>query len=94
MEIDVNGAATSGTPSPEPIFQTEALRWLPGRRGSSGVRLEVQPDGVHVEVDLVVEQGSNMLEVASLVQRGVSESIEKMVGMPVKEVNVHIRDVL
>ncbi len=69
------------------------MRWLPRRRGGPGVRLQVLPDGVHVEVELVVHHGHGMLEVASQVQQAVSEAIEKMVGMPVREVNVHIEDV-
>lgn len=85
----VPGVARVGArPAPPP------LRWMPLRRSSrSGVKLQVLPDGVRVEIDLVVQQGSNMLEVASRVQQEVGEAIDKMVGTPVREVNVHIEDV-
>ena len=70
------------------------LKWLPRWRAAGpGVRLQVLPDGVHVELELVVQQGHNMLDVASRVQQQVSEAFEKMVGMAVREVNVHIQDV-
>lgn len=74
--------------------QTGLLRWFPWRRAAkSGVSLQILPDGVHVELHIVVQQGSNMLEVASRVQQEVAESLDKMVGMTVREVNVHIQDV-
>lgn len=69
------------------------LRWLPLRRVGPGVRVRVQPDGVRAEVELVVQQGHNMLEVASRVQQQVAEALEKMVGIPVRAVDVHILDV-
>lgn len=67
---------------------------VPWRRAkNSGVRLQVLPDGVHVEIDLVVQHGHNMLEVAGQVQHEISDAVEKMIGMTVREVNVRIQDV-
>ena len=70
------------------------LRLLPERFfGATGVVVHIAPDGVRVELSLVVLQGASMLDVASRVQREVGEAIEKMVGLPVCEVNVRILDV-
>ncbi len=71
-----------------------ALRYLPDRlTHATGVTAEITPDGVRLELTLIVQQGASMLEVASRVQREVGEAVEKTVGLPVKEVNVRIQDV-
>jgi uncharacterized alkaline shock family protein YloU len=70
------------------------LRLLPDRLSrASGVSAKISPDGVRLELALVVQQGFSMLEVASRVQREVGEAVEKTVGLPVQEVNVRIQDV-
>ena len=84
----VPGVARVDPPGPAP------LRWLPWWRRPTGVSLQVLADGAHVEVELAVQQGSNMLEVAARVQREVGETVEKTAGVPVREVNVRIADVL
>lgn len=85
--VGVPGVTSVGRPLPRPF------RWFLWRRQSGGVKLEIQQDGVHVWVDLVVQQGRNMLEVASRAQQEIGEAIEKMAGLPVREVNVRILDV-
>jgi uncharacterized alkaline shock family protein YloU len=67
------------------------LLW-PERR-QAGVRLRVREDGVHADVEIVVQQGVNMLDVAGQVQAEVTKALDRMVGIPVSAVNVHIRDV-
>lgn len=70
------------------------LRLLPERLARrSGVAARIAPDGVRIEVTLVVQQGASMLEVASRVQRDVGEAVEKTIGLRVREVNVRIQDV-
>ena len=58
-----------------------------------GVRVWVADGAVSVELNLVVSREANMREVAAQAQREVARAIEHMLGMPVREVNVHIRDV-
>jgi uncharacterized alkaline shock family protein YloU len=48
---------------------------------------------VGVALYLVVESGSNMVQVATAVQDAVGAAIEHMVGLTVKEINVYIQDV-
>ncbi|MDO8673106.1 MAG: Asp23/Gls24 family envelope stress response protein [Dehalococcoidia bacterium] len=64
-------------------------------RGSAnqGVKIQVREDAVFVDVYIVVEPGVNMLQVGNRIQQDVTEAIETMVGMPVREVNVFIQDV-
>lgn len=55
--------------------------------------VEVHYDGMNIRVDLyiVVEYGTRIKSVASSVSNTVRFQIEKSLGMPVAEVNVHIR---
>ena len=64
------------------------------RRGSGeGVRIEVEEDVVSVDLYLELALGSNMRDVGRRVQAEVERAIKDMVGMEVREVNVHIEDV-
>lgn len=58
-----------------------------------GVRVWVVDGGVNVEVNVVVSREANMRAVGAQIQRDVARAIEHMLGMPVREVNVNIRDV-
>lgn len=68
-------------------------RFLFRRGPRRGVELQITSDGLFIHVELVIQEGQNMLEVASRVQREISDAIEMMVGMEVREVNVLILDV-
>jgi uncharacterized alkaline shock family protein YloU len=59
-----------------------------------GVRVHVH-DNNQVSVDLfvVVDHDVNMLQLGRRVQTEITRAIEKIVGMEVREVNVHIEDV-
>jgi uncharacterized alkaline shock family protein YloU len=58
-----------------------------------GIALTMKEDVVSVDLYLVVESGSNMVQVAAAVQEAVGAAIEHMVGMTVSEINVYIQDV-
>ena len=58
-----------------------------------GVRVDVRDDAVTLELYLVVEPDKNMLTISRGVQTRVARVIHDLVGMPVKEINVHILDV-
>ncbi len=58
-----------------------------------GVRMEVEDNSVSIELYIVAERGKNMVELGRTVQAEVARAIEEMVGMTVKEVDVHIQDV-
>lgn len=73
---------------------TESVGRLLWRRSlGDGVKIEVEDDTVSVDLYIVVEQDVNMLELSQEVQAEVSRAIHDMVGMEVKEVNIHIQDV-
>jgi uncharacterized alkaline shock family protein YloU len=67
---------------------------LIGREHStSGVRLQVKDGTVQVDVHVIMKAGFNMRDVGSTIQQDVSEALTRMVGMPVREVNVYVQDV-
>jgi uncharacterized alkaline shock family protein YloU len=63
-------------------------------RPAAGVKLQLRDDQVYVDLFIVVERGVSMYDVAVEVQREVREAVTQMVGIPVREVNVFIQDVL
>jgi uncharacterized alkaline shock family protein YloU len=63
------------------------------RHQHKGISLRISEDGVHADIELVVRQGVNVVEVGRRVQAEISKSVDKMVGLTVKEINVRVVDV-
>ncbi len=59
---------------------------------SRGIRLRVQGDQVYLDIHVVVEQGADLVRVGNQIQREVAQAIDKMVGLPVAEINVYVQD--
>ncbi len=57
-----------------------------------GVRLRVKGEQVYMDIHVVVEQGADLVRVGSQIQRDVARAIDKMVGLPVAEINVFVQD--
>jgi len=55
-----------------------------------GVDVEKRDDGLAIELRLVVERGLKLAEVATAVRSRVLYEIERMVGIPVSQLEVHI----
>jgi uncharacterized alkaline shock family protein YloU len=58
-----------------------------------GVEVEVADDQVAVDVYLTARRDTDLLQMGRQLQRDVTRAIEDIVGMTVREVNVHIEDV-
>ena len=63
------------------------------RRRLQGIGVRIAEDGVHVDIDLIVRQGVNVIEVGNRVQSEIAKAVDKMVGLAVREVNVRVVDV-
>lgn len=61
---------------------------------NKGVKVQVKDDAVYIDIHIVVAANANMLLTAQEVQREVTKAVDTMVGMPVREVNVFIQDVI
>jgi uncharacterized alkaline shock family protein YloU len=55
-----------------------------------GVEVELRPDGLAVELHVVVEHGLKLAEVAEAVRSRVQYELERMVGLPIAALEVHI----
>lgn len=68
-------------------------RFLGRAHVDEGVSLLVEDDMVTVDLHIVVDAEANMLKVGRNIQSEVARAISDMVGMGVKQVNVHIENV-
>lgn len=68
---------------------------IPGAATSAaqGVSVEVGEKQAAVDIELVAEYGVAIAELATSVRRNVIGAIERMTGLEVVEVNVHVGDV-
>lgn len=64
---------------------------LPPEQRNSGVQVRVVNDQIVVEVYVALEYGLRMSEIAHNIMSSVKFSIEKMLGVPVAQVNVNIQ---
>ena len=58
-----------------------------------GVEVKQDPGGVAIALHVVVEYGLNLAEVASTLRNRVAYEVERMTGLRVAVVEVHIEDV-
>jgi uncharacterized alkaline shock family protein YloU len=58
-----------------------------------GVRVDVVDDQVLVDVYLVAKREVDLLQMGRQLQRQVAHDIENIVGMNVREINVHVEDI-
>jgi uncharacterized alkaline shock family protein YloU len=70
-----------------------ANRLLRRETVEDGVRILVDDGTVSVGLYLIVERNVNMRQLGQQVQTDVTRAIQDMVGMSVREVNVHIQNV-
>ena len=63
------------------------------KTGDRGIRVEVEDASVSIEMNLVIEYGVRIPEVAWRVQTEVRRAVEQMTGKAVREVNVVIQNV-
>lgn len=64
-----------------------------GKTHSQGVSVEVGERQAAVDVDVVLEYGTAIADVAQGIRRNVITSIERMTGLEVTEVNVAVNDI-
>ena len=74
-------------------FSSTGMRAMFGGKDSGGVRVAVKDDRVTVDVRIVVEHGTSMLQLSQGLQARIARAIQDMVGMDVAAVNVYIADV-
>ena len=74
-------------------WSRDVSRLLGGVNVGDGVQISVHEDSVSIDVYVIVEQNTTMLELARRIQKEVARAVQEMTGMGIQEVNVHITDV-
>ena len=60
---------------------------------SKGIKVEVGEKDAKIDVNIIVEYGARIPEVAFEIQTRVKKAVENMTGLKVLEVNVHVQGV-
>jgi uncharacterized alkaline shock family protein YloU len=69
---------------------------IPGSTGpniAQGVGVEVGETEAAIDLDIVVEYGTSIAELGRSIQRNVKQTVERMTGLRVVEVNIAVDDV-
>ncbi|WP_024873998.1 Asp23/Gls24 family envelope stress response protein [Saccharomonospora piscinae] len=69
---------------------------IPGSSGpsvSQGVAVEVGETQAAIDLDIVVEYGISIADLGKSVQRNVKQTVERMTGLEVTEININVDDV-
>lgn len=60
---------------------------------STGVEVRFQEDLINIDLHIIVEYGTRIKSVASSVANNVRYQVEKALGLPVNEINVHVQGI-
>ena len=67
---------------------------LSGKKNmSKGIKVDILEKSTKIDVNIIVEYGARIPEVAFEIQKRVKKSVENMTGLEVEEVNVHVQGV-
>ena len=60
---------------------------------AKGIKVEMDDKDTKIDVNIIVEYGTRIPDVAFEIQNRVKKSVENMTGLKVEEVNVHVQGV-
>ena len=60
---------------------------------AKGIKADINENNVKIDVNIIVEYGSRIPDVAFEIQNRVKKAVESMTGLKVEEVNVHVQGV-
>ncbi len=67
---------------------------LSGKKNlAKGIKVDKEEEKLKIDVNIIVEYGSRIPDVAFEIQNRVKKSVEGMTGLKVEEVNVHVQGV-
>ena len=67
---------------------------LSGKKNlAKGIKVDIEENKVKIDVNIIVEYGSRIPDVAFEIQNRVKKAVESMTGLKVEEVNVHVQGV-
>lgn len=84
----------SGVASMSAGFAGGISEVLSGKKNrSKGIKVEVEENTAKIDVNIIVEYGTRIPDVAFEIQNRVKKAVESMTGLNVEEVNVHVQGV-
>lgn len=60
---------------------------------AKGIKVEISDNDTKIDVNIIVEYGTRIPDVAFQIQTRVKKAVESMTGLNVEEVNVHVQGV-
>lgn len=60
---------------------------------TKGIKVENSEKGLKIDVNIIVEYGARIPDIAYEIQNRVKKAVENMTGLNVEEINVHIQGV-
>jgi uncharacterized alkaline shock family protein YloU len=90
--VRLTALATPGVAGLSPDHPNRVSRMFSGKI-SRGIRLALEDSTVSIDLHIVVEPETQMLSLGQTLKREISRAIQDVIGMPVKEINIHIEDV-
>lgn len=69
----------------------ENIRQFIKKDARYGIEIEYDHDGLVIDIYIVVEYGTNIKSITNSVINSVKYNVEKTVGLPVRNINVHVR---
>ena len=91
---EISGVAAMGTGGSRAFGAIKER--IPGSSGpsvSQGVGVEVGETQAAIDLDIVIDYGVSVADLGRSIQRNVKQSVERMTGLDVVEVNVNVDDV-
>lgn len=67
---------------------------LPPQRSNQGIRVQFHDERLIVDLFIVLEYGLRISEIANNIMSTVKFSIEKMLGIPVDQVNINVQGLM
>ncbi|MCI8383957.1 MAG: Asp23/Gls24 family envelope stress response protein [Clostridia bacterium] len=93
----ISGVAVSEVPGVAGMaggFAGGITEVLSGKKNlAKGIKVEVTGTQAKIDVNIIVEYGSRIPDVAFEIQNRVKKAVESMTGLKVEEVNVHVQGV-
>ncbi len=90
--IRLTALATPGVARLSADYPNSFRRMFSGK-AAEGIRVEIEDAAVSLELHIVAEPDAKMLALGQTLQREISRAIHNVLGMPVKQIDVHIEDV-
>ncbi|HSH04419.1 MAG TPA: Asp23/Gls24 family envelope stress response protein [Anaerolineae bacterium] len=83
-----------GIAAMSPVPNDVARLFRRSSRQANGITLDIQDGSLTFDIYILVDPQVNVVETSRQLQTAVIEAIDKMVGIEVTAVNVHVEDVL